>query len=859
MMHEESGPVKKKNIGNILQRLMDGETQREQNTGDHFLTSFGMPFVRVKQNHYKIDLSNLRVFAGLSTFVSMLANDVIEQCGFGIADIMVRKRLDTQTMKEMTDMDIVWVTVYARLEAAESLPFFQHRFHHFLNTVFNTIQTPRWGGILFPEYFNRETDPGQEEVPVLVFPFHLLHEENKPGYYILLERCRTGHFLRITVEDAGVSRLQLKHIPHRVVDNLDNSFHLAQRNSIARQIYQGILRECMNNLTEYKENADRQFSLFDQLRQGGLWDLSLIHFRWPAEDFHFFLPGKADESSSSTEDAISVMNKILLLLGDRDVLKRLAGKDLIEMRSGSHQLFFDISRRGACLNVCFDEKRPRPLLHHYLDAMHHLRETCLPDRVELKGIRMFLVHHITSEVLGLIEAYRSLGCESITTAFVKYAGVVPDEYLEALFSMPDDRFRFYSMQKIELRDSLQGTYVLSNQYSDLTGLADIHTYLLAEKPDFLTAMRFLAGHLFCREALRSSKDARPLLLVEDGGYLSPLINRFCLENKTVGFVLQYFRVQVADLDGKVNLSDEDLNLPFAAWMSRFFVGSVEHTKNGYDYNEDIQHQFGRLQFPVCSIALSQLKRGPEAEACSSVILNAIENILHRLGLLLTRRRVLVLGSSGAIGQYLVNDLSSRLGPDRVYGVDIQPPRLHRHAITEVRSLDELDSEILYDIDLFIGVIGKSILGPLILEDVIDRGRHTDLFFVSGSTKTLEFADLERWLQNLKNASEPQIAGKAVSIQTTLLRDLQTGILQGHRVSIRFTDGSMPEKNLYLLGGLTPINFLYYGIPREIIDQVMAQLVSVCSGMVQRYREGQPLPPQLLAVDHQIDRNAHLLP
>lgn len=91
-----------------------------------------------------------------------------------------------------------------------------------------------------------------------------------------------------------------------------------------------------------------------------------------------------------------------------------------------------------------------------------------------------------------------------------------------------------------------------------------------------------------------------------------------------------------------------------------------------------------------------------------------------------------------------------------------------------------------------------------------------------------------------------------------MRDLQTGVLQGHRVSIRFADGSMPGKNLYLLGGLTPINFLYYGIPREIMDRVMAQLAGVCSGMVQCHREGRPLPPQLLAVDYEIDGEARLL-
>ena len=88
-----------------------------------------------------------------------------------------------------------------------------------------------------------------------------------------------------------------------------------------------------------------------------------------------------------------------------------------------------------------------------------------------------------------------------------------------------------------------------------------------------------------------------------------------------------------------------------------------------------------------------------------------------------------------------------------------------------------------------------------------------------------------------------------------VRDLQTGVMQGHRVSIAFEDTSIPAKNLYLLGGLTPINFLYYGIPREIIDGVMSQLLRVSIGMINHYRSGYPLAARLLAVDHQINVDA----
>jgi hypothetical protein len=161
------------------------------------------------------------------------------------------------------------------------------------------------------------------------------------------------------------------------------------------------------------------------------------------------------------------------------------------------------------------------------------------------------------------------------------------------------------------------------------------------------------------------------------------------------------------------------------------------------------------------------------------------------------------------------------------------------------------------IDLVIGVVGKSIIKEGLLEDMIINGRQRNLFFASGSTKTVEFTDLINWLHKLSTQERPEISGDPVRITTMPVRDLQTGILQAQKVSITFENKSKPGKNIYLLGGLTPINFLYYGIPREIIDNVMSQLLSVSAGLVDHTRRGELLPSQLLAVDHEIDMDANL--
>lgn len=50
----------------------------------------------------------------------------------------------------------------------------------------------------------------------------------------------------------------------------------------------------------------------------------------------------------------------------------------------------------------------------------------------------------------------------------------------------------------------------------------------------------------------------------------------------------------------------------------------------------------------------------------------------------------------------------------------------------------------------------------------------------------------------------------------------------------------------------PVNFLYYGVARETVDMVIAQLLEVAAGMVVRTRDGGSLPCRLLALDSQAD-------
>jgi len=835
----------------ILQKLMTQdplpEGKGEHSDAAHHLTSLGVPLEKSGTNSFAIDTTSVSIFSGISTLSRMLVNDFIEQCGRGISDIMVQHKLLPQLNPELSATGVEWITVYARLDAAEDLPIRHQEFNDAIELVFHSIQSARWSGLLFPDSRNKKKGAGQNVA--LLFPFHLYGNRD---YFILVEYESSGKFLRITVENARLSRIQLKHVPHRVVDNLDCYHLIPDLRQTARQIYQGILREAFLGKLELNETLEHQPVLFNAIREGGLNKLDTIIFHWPFSELTT-LTGEKNADFSAGTDFFKLINKELLILQDRDVLNRLGRDAVIEMRDGAWRVFFELSRRKSCLHVSWQEMRSYAGLADYLDHMPILKKTAETFQDAVPPLHLMLVHHITAEILGFIKACRTVGFSTINTFFVKYSGVVPDDYMETLLSLSEEDYRFHALQRIEKPGSVRGGFKLSSQYSSIDAIQSLDEDLAAYDYSFLDAMRLAAGHVFMRETARIYLNNGKMLLIEDGGYLSPLINQFCLEGKTLADALDYFHVDPAGL----GLPKELLQVMLRDWLAPLLVGIVEHTRNGYDANREVEERFGRMQFPVCSIATSDLKRGPEAHECAVSILNAIENVMHRIGLLLSRRRVLVLGSRGAIGSYMLAELVHRLGPEKVAGIDIAVTSGETGALLEVRTLEDLDKSLLYDINFFIGAVGKSIMKHRLLEDLVVHSRQSQLYFASGSTKTSEFIDLENWLVDLQKSGHPIIAGHDIRIEQSPLRDLQTRVGQGQIIELHFLEKDITDKTLYLLANLTPINFLYYGIPREMIDEVLSQLLRVSVGLARHELNERPLPRKLLAVDHEIDSDANL--
>ncbi|EMN58091.1 hypothetical protein LEP1GSC090_3965 [Leptospira borgpetersenii serovar Javanica str. MK146] len=323
--------------------------------------------------------------------------------------------------------------------------------------------------------------------------------------------------------------------------------------------------------------------------------------------------------------------------------------------------------------------------------------------------------------------------------------------------------------------------------------------------------------------------------------MAPFFNEFALSGKDMGFLCKEYSVIREVPEMKV-----------ADFLMQTLVGSVEHTRNGYDRLKSVQDKNQKLFLPSFSIAISDQKVREESKEVAYSILNAIEAILNGQGMILSSRKVLILGAKGNIGSYLCKYLESRLhGTNQdLIQVDIKFSKSERF---NCRTIGEIEREEFLSRDLILGVIGCSILRREHFEDLILNGTKSKILIASGSTKTAEYTDLIHWLDELSFSEDKKIGGHPVRLEFDRILDPQSGIDQGGKVSFFVSkDGVEIEKTFFLLSDLSPINFLFYGVPTEGMDAIIGQLASVALGMADQSKNGRILPPGLYAVDHEID-------
>ncbi|MEZ4767717.1 MAG: hypothetical protein R2844_04755 [Caldilineales bacterium] len=173
-------------------------------------------------------------------------------------------------------------------------------------------------------------------------------------------------------------------------------------------------------------------------------------------------------------------------------------------------------------------------------------------------------------------------------------------------------------------------------------------------------------------------------------------------------------------------------------------------------------------------------------------------------------------------------------------------------LIEVESFAALPDAQRQRLDLIVGVTGTSVLQPRELEQWLLTAASRQLILASGSSKTVEFADLSVWLDTMLADPAPTIGGWPATITPHEFLDPQSGKPFGRRIHIEIAlPGGARRRELILLANLTPVNFMYYGVPTEGIDAVLAQLLASSLMLVERARAGQ-LAFRLHAVDLDID-------
>ena len=826
------------------------------------ITSLGSFLNEIQSGIFRIDMTQFLLLSGYNIIVKNIVDKIEEQYKKKQPEIMVHYKISPDISPELLNLGISNITFYAKSGVFKGINFIKNELPLQLENVIFSIQNPRWRKILFEARSSNLSNSTFQNTS-LIFPFYLFSKEVNISNLFIAEYDAESKTLCLTTDDSEEGRLNYEHIPHRVVNDLNKRIRIKSISEIVDWLYAGIKSEAAKNNYEFTENTKRNPQFFKIFNLSGFKLITDISISWQDEYRELIL-------NQSKKYILFDIIKILLVIGENAVFELLVDGQMIEMKSSKQSVYLDISRNGGCLNISFGEQRNRPSIDYHFDRMTKLKKFSLENQDAFKNTKIFFIHHSTSEVLGTIKAIEEMGCSTLHTFFIKYAGVIPGKYLEIILAMDKEKFQFHGLDHVKTTNNVEGYYSLSGDYSEIQNYSYLNVQLNEKRLDFLHASRLASGNMFMREAIQCRASGQKLLLIEDGGYLTPLINTFCKEQKTLAEVLEYFAFPISSNDDEndnnwisyyheisellKNVTEEDeLDMPLEQWLSKIYLGSVEHTRNGYDNDMDVQKKFGELAFPTVSIAVSNLKRGLEAGETSVSVIHSIGSILQGLGLVISNRKAIVIGGSGAIGSKSVLQLSNKLGRENVFCLDIAINE-NKKMKFQARSFSEITSEILYESDLFLGYAGKSVITEDIFQDLILNSNKQKLYFASGSTKTVEYSDVFKYLNKLINAKNQFIGDRKISLEVDLIRDPLSDYLQGTKIKITFED-NQEFREIFLLADGTPVNFLYFGIPTEIMDLVFLQLLRLSAGFVGKIKD---LPNKVLGIDHEIDEDANLL-
>jgi len=339
-------------------------------------------------------------------------------------------------------------------------------------------------------------------------------------------------------------------------------------------------------------------------------------------------------------------------------------------------------------------------------------------------------------------------------------------------------------------------------------------------------------------------------VIEDGGYMAPLLNDSALrEQSLASFRKENSVAEDKDTDGKLaSFSD------MGELVQKHLGGTVEHTRNGYDKVQKVYLKHGKLARPCFTIAISYVKTQFEALSVADTCINSLTNALFSHGRNLRARDVCVIGSRGNIGGRCIKALSNRLNgtTTQIVGVDLKvgftsseprpvwepsPYNSVEDCLLESRKFSDLPVETRKKTDVIFGITGgrqqkadgswDETLVPKDIDFWLTEGesKYNELWLVSGSTKTKEFELVKSFVEGIVEEGQ---YGEYTVVSENLVDSLTQ---RDYGQIYTFTSSCGKVKTLISVTDWKPANFMFYGVPTEDIDIILAQLVDVSVRLV----------------------------
>ncbi|WP_282016119.1 hypothetical protein [Marinifilum flexuosum] len=516
------------------------------------------------------------------------------------------------------------------------------------------------------------------------------------------------------------------------------------------------------------------------------------------------------------------------------------------------------------------------------------------------------IHHIDDKTYGGLCVLREWGATDMSTIFVGYNPLQTMIWREILDDIPDALFTSCILQsRPPLPGSpawAEGIYEIvksfnkfpadrslpSDSFNKIFSGNDIVKNPLNKPLTFLNAQRSLAAYNFLQAVARGHEDKKQVFVWEDGGYLNPIIDQAIHDNISIA---EFRKIHMVPDDAN---TDRILPEQFADAMKDVFLGSVELTRNGYDMSAVIGEERD-MKTRFFSIAASYEKIMLEGDSITLACIDALSQVLYSTGYSLRDRTVLVMGARGNLGRLSVGHIANILesSKDQLWGCDIklawpkpEPETIPDWAMWsacdvplenvagEVFAYKDLESKARYDIDVILGwtggprtrtekdpetgeekeVIYETITGQDVADWLTIGDKKSSLYLVSGSTKTVEFADVLTWLESVLNQPTEQKTINGIVLDalipgpipdqlsiaavqqmwpdqtpppTTIKRNL------GTQFTFVFKQkGIQVSKTIYLLNNTMPVNFMYYGTPTEIMDLTYSQVTSCAVALME---------------------------